>query len=281
MMYRCSAVGDRLRRGAQFYLIVIFRGRYAARRRSQEPLTCFTRASSRLSVPLRTSKPCSSFRYAALQQYKAVNQVVLAELRVPLLQRGLRLPWLASGTGGTWGCIQLGRPLPGSPSAGAHCEPGGRLATAPGAVLPAFSSYYPQVRRCHRPQTFRESLASVCHMKPVTSKQRMVRRSAPARDVKPENLVIMADGTMKLADFGLAIDTSLDTPVCRLGTLARPFRSPPRRAASSAPLSFSRSVTRAAAENLRCACTHRDAAKHAEGRHNPHRPQEPLGSNRF
>ena len=42
----------------------------------------------------------------------------------------------------------------------------------------------------------------------------MVRRSAPARDVKPENLVIMADGTMKLADFGLAIDTSLDTPVC-------------------------------------------------------------------
>ena len=43
----------------------------------------------------------------------------------------------------------------------------------------------------------------------------------PNRDIKPENLVITASGSVKLTDFGLAIDTSRDAPVSRLGTLVR------------------------------------------------------------
>ena len=36
---------------------------------------------------------------------------------------------------------------------------------------------------------------------------------------QPENVVVTADGTSKLCDFGLAIDLSLATPVSRVGTL--------------------------------------------------------------
>ena len=39
------------------------------------------------------------------------------------------------------------------------------------------------------------------------------------RDIKPENLLMAADGSVRLADFGLAIDTSQETPKARVGTL--------------------------------------------------------------
>jgi len=39
------------------------------------------------------------------------------------------------------------------------------------------------------------------------------------RDIKPENLLVAADGSIRLADFGLAIDTSQETPKARVGTL--------------------------------------------------------------
>ena len=39
------------------------------------------------------------------------------------------------------------------------------------------------------------------------------------RDIKPENIFVMADGSIRLADFGLAADAQLaDTPLC-VGTL--------------------------------------------------------------
>jgi aurora kinase, other len=39
------------------------------------------------------------------------------------------------------------------------------------------------------------------------------------RDIKLENTLFSADGTLKIADFGLSVDTSMEHPVTRLGTL--------------------------------------------------------------
>ena len=39
------------------------------------------------------------------------------------------------------------------------------------------------------------------------------------RDIKPENLLLAADGSLKLCDFGLALDLTSDTPRSCVGTL--------------------------------------------------------------
>ena len=39
--------------------------------------------------------------------------------------------------------------------------------------------------------------------------------------LQPENVLIASDWTVRLCDFGLAVDTSIDTPVSRVGTLVR------------------------------------------------------------
>ena len=39
------------------------------------------------------------------------------------------------------------------------------------------------------------------------------------RDIKPENLLFTANGTLKVADFGLSIDITQERPVTRVGTL--------------------------------------------------------------
>lgn len=39
------------------------------------------------------------------------------------------------------------------------------------------------------------------------------------RDIKSENILLKADGTIKLADFGLSINYLEERPVTRAGTL--------------------------------------------------------------
>jgi aurora kinase len=39
------------------------------------------------------------------------------------------------------------------------------------------------------------------------------------RDIKPENILVTSSKTIKIADFGLAIDCAAERPVTRAGTL--------------------------------------------------------------
>jgi len=39
------------------------------------------------------------------------------------------------------------------------------------------------------------------------------------RDIKPENIFFEADGTLRLGDFGLAINATKERPISRVGTL--------------------------------------------------------------
>jgi aurora kinase len=40
---------------------------------------------------------------------------------------------------------------------------------------------------------------------------------AACRDIKPENVLLSGDGTLKIADFGLAIDLNQERAVTRAG----------------------------------------------------------------
>jgi serine/threonine protein kinase len=53
----------------------------------------------------------------------------------------------------------------------------------------------------------------------LTAISHLHQRSILHRDIKPENILLMANGEIKLADFGLAIDTAREKPMSRVGTL--------------------------------------------------------------
>lgn len=44
-------------------------------------------------------------------------------------------------------------------------------------------------------------------------------RNVVHRDIKPENVLVFPEGTLKLADFGLSIDLTLERAVTRVGTI--------------------------------------------------------------
>lgn len=53
----------------------------------------------------------------------------------------------------------------------------------------------------------------------LTSLQLVHNRGIIHRDIKPENIFFRQDGSLCLGDWGLAVDTQLDKPVSRVGTL--------------------------------------------------------------
>ena len=53
----------------------------------------------------------------------------------------------------------------------------------------------------------------------LTAISHLHQRGILHRDIKPENILLMANGEIKLADFGLAIDTLREKPMSRVGTL--------------------------------------------------------------
>lgn len=58
-------------------------------------------------------------------------------------------------------------------------------------------------------------------------------RAVLHRDIKPENILLSGEGEIKVADFGLAIDTGREKPMSRVGTLD--YMPPEVRAGGEAP----------------------------------------------
>jgi serine/threonine protein kinase len=68
--------------------------------------------------------------------------------------------------------------------------------------------------------TFDEAVTADAMRQVLSALEHLHSMNIAHRDVKPENVVVAMDGTLKLADFGLSIDLSKERAVTRVGTLA-------------------------------------------------------------